>query len=122
MAYGLTDGAGIQAFALVVSETPLPSFNEWRAGRGACPWRSTLDEPLDKIRVFSNGLERIYQPHRLYRRNVRGIRGAGETLQGKSVLADLIDWLREDKQFVAVEVWGLPIRPRVSRLNGLPSP
>ena len=27
--YGLTDGTGIQAFALLVSDKPLPAFDDW---------------------------------------------------------------------------------------------
>jgi predicted Ser/Thr protein kinase len=40
-AFGLTDGAGLQAFVLVASRNPLPPYRDWRARAGALPWRAT---------------------------------------------------------------------------------
>jgi hypothetical protein len=36
--YGLTDGAGVQAFVLVASRRPLPPYAEWRRGLEGLPW------------------------------------------------------------------------------------
>jgi hypothetical protein len=36
--FGLTDGTGLQAFALVASRRPLPPYAEWSARAGALPW------------------------------------------------------------------------------------
>jgi predicted Ser/Thr protein kinase len=42
--YGLTDGAGLQAFALVASRKPLPPFAYWKPS-GALPWARLTGEP-----------------------------------------------------------------------------
>jgi len=38
--FGLTDGAGLQAFVLVASRQPLPPYARWEAAAGAAPWRA----------------------------------------------------------------------------------
>jgi hypothetical protein len=59
--YRLTDGAGLEAFVLVVSRRPLPDPAEWESHLGKFPWRpATSDgpwrydgrwfEPLDGVR------------------------------------------------------------------------
>jgi hypothetical protein len=40
--YGFTEGTGLQAFAVVVSHEPLPSFSEWKRRHGPPPWRARL--------------------------------------------------------------------------------
>src|SRR5262249_34989974 len=39
--FSLTDSAtgGLQVFAVVAAREPLPSFEEWSAGRGPIPWQ-----------------------------------------------------------------------------------
>lgn len=41
MAFRFTDGVGAQAFVLLVSREPLPSFNAWIAAHGPVPWHKT---------------------------------------------------------------------------------
>jgi hypothetical protein len=41
MAFGLTDGVGLQAFVLVAARDPLPPYRDWRARAGDLPWRKT---------------------------------------------------------------------------------
>jgi serine/threonine protein kinase len=36
--FGLTDGVGLQAFVLLASRRPLPSYREWKSRHGAAPW------------------------------------------------------------------------------------
>jgi serine/threonine protein kinase len=36
--YGLTDGPGLEAFAVVASRTPLPAYSEWWKQRGDLGW------------------------------------------------------------------------------------
>jgi hypothetical protein len=38
--FGLTDGIGAQAFAVVASRSPLPAYSQWKAKAGQLPWRS----------------------------------------------------------------------------------
>ena len=40
--FGLTDGAGLQAFLLVASRRPLPPYRVWRSRLGGLPWRPTV--------------------------------------------------------------------------------
>src|SRR5262249_50094394 len=40
--YGLTDGVGLQAFALLASRRPLPAFGSWRH-RAALSWKPTTE-------------------------------------------------------------------------------
>jgi hypothetical protein len=37
--FGLTDGAGVQAFVLVTARKPLPSYAAWKAAAGPPPWQ-----------------------------------------------------------------------------------
>jgi hypothetical protein len=37
--YRLDNGAGLYAFAVVASRTPLPPYHVWKAGKGTLPWR-----------------------------------------------------------------------------------
>ena len=39
--FGLTDGAGTQAFVLLASGKPAPSFQEWKARVGEIPWSAS---------------------------------------------------------------------------------
>ena len=44
LGFSLTDGAGTQAFVLVVSGKPLPSYSEWSAsGDAGLPWKPVAD-------------------------------------------------------------------------------
>jgi predicted Ser/Thr protein kinase len=41
LAFGLTDGVGLQAFVLVASREPLPPYRDWSARLGGLPWSRT---------------------------------------------------------------------------------
>jgi len=49
MLWSLTDGAGLQAFALIASAQPLPSFDEWSRSAGELGWKSI---PADAAGVW----------------------------------------------------------------------
>jgi serine/threonine protein kinase len=42
--FGLTDGIGTQAFALIASTQPLPSFAKWSQSLGGLPWKPAETE------------------------------------------------------------------------------
>jgi hypothetical protein len=44
--FGLTDGLGAQAFVVIASRAPWPSYAEWSRNLGALPWKSV---PLDDV-------------------------------------------------------------------------
>ncbi len=52
--YMLTDGAGIQVFAIVVSDEPLSASSKWCEQRGQSPWRATHDVTTSYVRVDSD--------------------------------------------------------------------
>lgn len=106
--YGLTDGAGMQAFVLVVSERPLPAYSVWRAARGLGPWQPSPGMPRKTICHHDGQWEEVF----LFDRHNQ-TRGAGERQQGAvSELQSLVTWLKRDKQLAAVEAWALPVLPR----------
>lgn len=75
--YVLADGIGLQAFVLVVSQTPLPAYGEWRRRLPDCPWRPISDEN-SSIRHHDGHWEEVFAPDR------RGqTRGAGGRSLGK---------------------------------------
>ena len=41
--FGLTDGAGLQAFVLIASEQPLPPYRQWKSQLDGLPWRGISD-------------------------------------------------------------------------------
>jgi hypothetical protein len=63
--YGLTDGAGLQAFVLLASRRPLPAFAQWPARTGLI-WKATTAEEIWKfdgqdftsLRYLRRGTER----------------------------------------------------------------
>ena len=58
--YRLSEGAGLHAFALVVSGTPLPSYREWKKRHGLMPWAAKLPcEPGIVWRDDDHGLQAL---------------------------------------------------------------
>jgi hypothetical protein len=87
----LNDGQGLQAFALVVSKAPLPSFREWKAAQGPCPWRAVQDiEP---------GLVWRYKDKKIEFAKDAGsekVRGVEETSEGaRRAVLELAGWLEK---------------------------
>ena len=105
--YRLEDGVGLQAFALVVSKSPLPSFHEWQRRVGAPPWSAGLP-----------GLAGVVWRHDGHwiipgsSSDPNGQRGKGKSIRGGSAVAALADWLRAIPGIDAVEVVAFPV-PRV---------
>lgn len=56
VAYQLNDGPGVWAIAVVASESPLPSFNEWQASHSPAPWTAQSDPTVLKSVVIDDGL------------------------------------------------------------------
>jgi len=88
--YGLSEGPGLQAFALMVSPGPLPPYAEWRQQRGRSPWKKSAPQ-LGVVWRF-NG--RSLRAHTID--DPDGVRGKGEEVAGQEgVLPRLVEWLRQ---------------------------
>jgi serine/threonine protein kinase len=104
--FGLDEGTGLQAFFLVVSRAPLPSYREWRKERGRSPWRPTRAAPnlvwrYDGVQVTA------YSPDQ-----PGGQRAKGVKLQGTDAMSALAEWLPRPPEVEAVEGIGFAVLPR----------
>jgi Protein kinase domain len=86
--YGLREGTGLWVFAVIASDKPLPSYQEWAANRGALPWRS---EPAQPGMVWFDDGQWV---EALTRNGVnRGDRAKGEKVPGQSAVVQVTNGL-----------------------------
>ena len=106
--YELSDGEGLQAFAVVVSSQPLPSFKEWWSKHSKdCPWKK--ETALPGVVYRANGEDSVDV---LVGDNQRG-KGAKAT--GKQLVSDLAQWLRKIPGVETVQVLGFAVEPQQKR-------
>lgn len=112
-AFVLSDAVGLQAFVLVVSESPLPAYDEWLKKLPESPWRAQ-PEAGSIIRRHDGSSEEVYDIYQ-----VGPTRGSREPVREKpSPLAELVKWIRNSQDPPPiVEAWGLPVRPRENLLT-----
>jgi hypothetical protein len=96
--FGLTDGAGVQAFVLVAARAPLPSYAAWKAAAGAPPWQHF---EADGVWRFEDG--------RFRRLDVS--RGAVRVRGVPPALQNLADFLRRRAGADAVGAVAFPVEP-----------
>lgn len=106
VAYGLTDGTGLEAFFVVVSRQPLPAYGVWRKSRGESPWRATDAEAGLVWRYYGEELLAWTAAQ------AAGQRGKGRELQGGGMVDRLAAWLRQAPEVEAVEGIGFPVLGR----------
>ncbi len=99
-----TDGVGQQAFALVLSDEPLPPFSAWRAEKAALPWRPTTSSD-GKVWEFDGDQLTEFEG---------GKRGRPEKLDRGSSLGALCLRLRNDETFDAMRVFAFSVLPQES--------
>jgi hypothetical protein len=106
--YGLTNGTGLQAFAVVVSRQPLPSYRDWwRQRPGPPPWRAGL--PGDPGVVWDDDGEWTL-PRTVDDR--KGLRSKGAKLRGSGpAVAELRKWLRSLPGVETVAVQAFTVEP-----------
>ncbi len=92
--FSLSDGVGLQVFALVVSRQPLPAYEEWRSRAPAFTWKKTKATSGFVWRDDGRQLERLVGPDD----------NRGEVIASKEVamLKELGHWLRSASQIEAV--------------------
>ncbi|MBL8799521.1 MAG: serine/threonine protein kinase [Planctomycetia bacterium] len=96
--FGLTDGAGMQAFVLVAAQQPLPAYADWRSRQGAVPWRTSQAEG-----VWSYDGEQLKQ---------LGIERGQERVRGQTppALVELVKSLQARRGQVSVQVLAFPVK------------
>jgi tRNA A-37 threonylcarbamoyl transferase component Bud32 len=105
--YGLTEGTGLQAFAVVVSHQPLPSFREWTRRHGRPPWRAGL--PGDPGVVWVDDGQ---WPLPLTADDPKGLRGKGVKVRGGgAAVGELRKWLSSVPGVDAVAVEAFSVEP-----------
>jgi serine/threonine-protein kinase len=105
VSYGLEEGAGLMAFALVVSRRPLPAYAAWRRQRGVCPWREAAGPP---------NVVWLYDGHQLLAAtpdNPGGLREKGRKRGDAGPLPELLDWLRQAPDVEVVAAVAFPVHP-----------
>jgi serine/threonine protein kinase len=105
--YRLSEGAGLHAFALVVSRQPLPSYREWKKRSGPMAWAAKL--PCDPGVVWRDD-DRGLQP--LLADDTVGTRGKGVKARDSGApAAKLASWLRGQPGIDAVSLEAFPVEP-----------
>jgi hypothetical protein len=105
--FGLQDGEGLQAFAVVVSHSPLPAFKESLAKAGPAPWHRVKElEPGLVWRSDGRAIKVLQQD------KSDDDRGAGHRTRGaRGAVADITDWLKSFPGVDAVEVKAFAVIP-----------
>jgi len=105
--YRLSEGAGLYAFALVVSRQPLPPYREWKKQHGPMPWAAKLPyEPGVVWRDDDQGLQPLLAD------DPAGTRGKGVKARGSGgPVATLARWLRGLPGVDAVTLEAFPVEP-----------
>jgi hypothetical protein len=97
--YHLDDGDGVQAFAVLASRRPLPSYAAWKAGLGSLPWRQVTGDGV--WRFDARQLELVSE------------RGHEEQWPGlPEPLDHLCQRLKDRPEFDAVRLLAFPVRPK----------
>jgi serine/threonine-protein kinase len=103
--YGLDEGEGLMAFALVVSRRPLPAYAEWRKQRGDSPWRKAEAQRDVVWRYDGRELLAVTADE------PGGTRAKGRRLGDAGPLAELLGWLREAREVETVAAVAFPVLP-----------
>jgi hypothetical protein len=106
-AYRLSEGAGLHAFALVVSRAPLPSYRQWKGRHGTPPWQERLSAAAGVVWSYDG---RRLRP--LTGEDLGDQRGAGATIRGGGgPVAELAAWLKRIPGVDDVAIKAFPVPP-----------
>jgi serine/threonine protein kinase len=98
--FPLNDGIGLQAFVLLASKEPLPSYKEWKAKVGAAPWHKVRADNFWHFdgRDFLNGS--------------RGAEVEREPLKElPKAFEDLCSFLKDRPGIAAIDAVAFPVKP-----------
>jgi serine/threonine protein kinase len=99
--FALNDGVGLQAFVLLASQEPLPSYEQWKAKVGAAPWQAAI--PADGLWRF-DGHDFVGGP--------RGVEVERPLKQLPKALEDLCRFLKDRPGVDAIEAVAFPVKPK----------
>jgi serine/threonine protein kinase len=106
----LSEGTGLQVFAVVASSQPLPSWRKWRESweqRGKMPWKHHK-APAGMV-WFDDG---VFVEDLTPKGSDRSERGKGKAMPGRTPVVQLTDWLREMPGIEAAGALGFVVLPR----------
>jgi len=102
--YRLNDGAGLHAFVLVASRTPLSPYREWKTQHGTAPWKKGAENPPGVVWSYDGAW---LAP--LTAGDPTGTRGKDAQIRGGSPVGNLAEWLRAGPGVDAVAVKAFPV-------------
>lgn len=105
--YGLTDGTGLWVIGVIASEQPLPSYREWIKKHGDLPWKPEKVEPGTVWLDDGQWVESISQAG-----VVRGERGGGAKVPGKSTVVKITDILKSRADHATAAAIGFGVGTR----------
>jgi hypothetical protein len=142
--FGLTEGEGMQVFAVVASNQRLPVFKVWRQRCGDSPWKKSALAPafaastvgllapcegqgplLAAFGILPGRSMAVSGPgvvwwddgedvFELTRDNPTGQRAKGQLIGGKSLLVEITNWLRQCPQVETAAAVGFVVLPKKS--------
>lgn len=105
--YGLTDGTGLWVIGVIASDQPLPSYREWIKKHGELPWKPEKVEPGTVWLDDGQWVESISQAG-----VVRGERGGGAKVPGKSTVVNITDILKSRAEHATAAAIGFGVSTR----------
>lgn len=105
--FALEEGIGLEVFALVVSERPLPAYRTWRETRGKAPWdKNQATPPGIVLRDDGTVLDALSAD------DSEVSRGKGRSVTGQDAVVNLTNWLRQAPDVEAVAALGFAVVPK----------
>jgi serine/threonine protein kinase len=105
--YELSDGPGLEVFAVVASRQPLPAYSEWARQRGMFGWQRT-----DSIRDVVWAVEGGKLQQRIRPEDARAVRGRVVAPAEEEVLEELRRELGSAPEVEAVSLVAFTVEPR----------
>jgi len=107
MTYGLVDGTGLWVFAVVASDEPLPSYQEWRARQSPLPWKR--EETPRNVVLWDDG-EWLKTLTPLGTSQLD--RAKGVAAKGQKPVVQITDWLKQAAGADAAAAIGFAVVPK----------
>jgi serine/threonine protein kinase len=108
----LTDGTGLQAFALVVTEQPLPPYREWIDRGGALPWRPAGSDAEGVWRYDGRSFERLDPGQRSNPRRLAA--------PAPPFFVEACRSLATRPEVRSIQAWAFPVRPKATPATATP--